>query len=169
MKVNIRLMGMYVHVLDIPMAMNVAVDHRAGAMHGCESLGDPLCGTTQVQHSEQDQHEADGEFHGEADARRDHQIEENDGCSDQNDRDGVSDAPENPDQSGVVDILLAAYDRADRDYMVGISCVPDAQQEAHADDRQQIDHVDLPGKLTRRVTKTIPFEYRSLRADELFI
>lgn len=126
MKVNIRLMGMYVHVLDITMAMSVAVDHCAGAMHGCESLGDPLCGTAQVQDSEQDQHEADGKLHGEADAGRDHQIEENDGGSDQNDREGVSDAPENSDQSGVADILLAAYDRADRDYMVGISCVPDA-------------------------------------------
>jgi hypothetical protein len=103
-----------------------------------------LRGAGQVQDSQHDQHEADREFHSKADARRDHQIEENDGRAHKNDGDGVSDAPEHPDQPSMPNVLLAAHNRAHRDYMVRIGCMPDAQQEAHPDDRQQIDHVDLP-------------------------
>ena len=145
MKMNIWPMGMYVHVFDIAMTMHVAVNHRSRAMHRRESFSDPLSGAGQVQHSQQNQHEADGKFHGETDARRDYQIEEDDSCADQNDGDGVSDAPENPYQASVPDVLLTANNRAHRDHVVGIGCVPDAEQETHTDDRQRTDHGDLPG------------------------
>ena len=41
-------------------------------------MGDPLRDPGQIQYAEQDQHQAHGQLHGEAEPRRNHNVEEND-------------------------------------------------------------------------------------------
>jgi len=106
-------------------------------------VGDPLGSSAQIEHSQQDQHQPDRQLHGEADARRDHQVKEDDRRPHQDNRDGVAHAPEHSDQPGVPDVPLTAHDRAHRNHVIRIGGVSDSEQKSHTDDSQQVDHVDL--------------------------
>src|SRR6516162_4216122 len=77
-----RLMGvpmiMKVGIVLVDMGM-FADDVR---MRGREFLAEPLGDAGQVENAEKDEHEADGEFHGESDARGNHDIKKDDGGDD---------------------------------------------------------------------------------------
>ncbi len=98
-----------------------------------------LAEAAKVHPAEQDEHEADGELHGEADARRDDQSEDDDAYADSEDGDGVACSPERADPGGTADATFAADDGGDCDDVVGIRCMPHAQNEAQNENRKQID------------------------------
>jgi hypothetical protein len=112
-----------------------------------EPVSDPLCHAGKIQHSQKNQHEADSQFHGEANARRNRQVEQNNRRADQQDRNGVANAPEDSDQAGVPDAALAAHNGGHRDDVVRIGGVADAEQKSHANHCKQIHHA--PSKPNR--------------------
>ena len=57
-------------------------------------LAEPLADARKIQQAEQDQHQSNGKFHRQPYARRNNQIEQNDACAHQNNRDRVAQPPE---------------------------------------------------------------------------
>jgi len=68
-------------------------------LFGLPHAGDLIAEDAEVEGAEEYEHEADGELHGEAEARWDNQGEEDDGRADCEDGDGVACAPERADES----------------------------------------------------------------------
>src|SRR5579883_833292 len=138
-KMSIGLVGMGVHVRFAPVVMHVRV-HNARAVLRRETLGDPACGASEVEYSEQDQHQPDRQFHPQRDARRDRKIEDDDPGPDQHDRDRVSQSPEHADHPGMAHALLAGDDRRYCNDVVGVGGVAYAQQKTDSDDGEDVDH-----------------------------
>ena len=97
-------------------------------------------GSGQIQHSKQDQHQADRKFHGKAYARRYRHSEQDYACAYGNDSDGVAATPENADERGLQDGALAADDGGHRDYMIGIGGVAHAKQEPDSQNCETAGH-----------------------------
>ena len=96
--------------------------------------------TGQVEHSEQDEHQRDGEFEGESEARRNYYAEEDDGGADNENGEGVSDSPEDADPASAGDGTLPADNGGDGDDMVGIGGVTHAEKESDAKDEEGAGH-----------------------------
>ena len=112
-----------------------------------EPVGDPLRDSSQVENSEKYEHQAHGQFHGEANAGRDHQVEENDRRADEQNGDRVAKAPEYSNQARMPDTSLPAYYRSHGNDVVRIRRVANSQQKTHANYCQQVDHriyLELP-------------------------
>ena len=92
----------------------------------------------QRQQAEQDEHDPDGELHGEAHARRNHHAEQDDRAADDQDRERMPDAPGAADQRRAAQRALTADDRGDGDHVVGIGGVAHAEEEAQEEERRQI-------------------------------
>jgi len=88
----------------------------------------------QIEGSEQNEHEADGELHREAEAGRDNEGEEDDSRADGEDCDGVADAPERADDGCASEPLFAGDDGGDGDDVVGVGGVAHAEEEAERED-----------------------------------
>src|ERR1700730_7607255 len=88
-------------------------------------------GAGEIQHAQQNEHQADGKFHGQADARGDHQIKKNDSGAHQNNGDGVAEAPERADQAGVRERAFAADNGGHRDHVIRIGSVAHAQEKSN--------------------------------------
>ena len=84
----------------------------------------------QGENAEQDQHDADREFHRQTEPRRNDDPEHDDRCTDRHDRDGVSYAPGGADQRRARHAALAADDRRDGDDVVGVGRMPHPEEEA---------------------------------------
>lgn len=109
-------------------------------VRGREGFRHPTHDAGKIQNAEEDEHQADGELHGEADARRDDDAEENDGGADGENGKCVAESPKNPDEGRVADAPLAADDGGDGDDVVGIGSVAHAQEETENHDRDESDH-----------------------------
>src|ERR1700730_4943108 len=103
-------------------------------------LSEPLHGAGKVQYSEQDQHYADGEFHGQAYANRDGHSEQDYRCSYDDDGYGVAAAPQNAYERRFWNGALAADDSGDRDLVIGIGGVAHAKQEADGQNGEAASH-----------------------------
>jgi hypothetical protein len=90
--------------------------------------------------AQQDQHEGHRELHGEPDPRRDDHLEEDDGPARDQDRDGVADPPQHPEQGRGPETALAADDGAHRDHVVRIGRVADTEEEPQGGDGQEREH-----------------------------
>ena len=137
MCIGIVRVSMHVRFTSVP--VHVRVNH-AGTVLGSETFGDPACETSQIQHAQENEHQSNGQFHCQADAGWNGQIEYDDSGAHQHDRDGVPEAPQDADDPRVPDTLLPAHDGRDRNDVVWIGGVPDAQQKPHANDREEINH-----------------------------
>ena len=122
--------------MGMPMQMDVGivfVKMRVVAsyfgMRWRKFLCEPVHGSGQIQYTKQDEHQADGKFHGQAYANRDGHSEQDYGYTYGDDGDGVAAAPENADESRLGNGALAADDSGDCDDVVGIGCVAHAKQE----------------------------------------
>ena len=109
-------------------------------VRGREGFRQPAHDAGKIQNSEEDEHQADGELHGEADASGNDDAEEDDGGADGENRERVAESPENADEGGVADAALAADDGGDGDDVVGIGGVTHAEEETENDDRDESDH-----------------------------
>jgi hypothetical protein len=143
MHVDLRTVAMNVlvdeAVVYVPMRVHdiiVAVVRRVAV---CDALRDAC----KVEDAEQDEHQADGQFHGETDARWNDHIEENDGSADTEDGDGVADAPEDANDSGLPDAALTTHDRGDSDDVVGIRGVTNTKNKSQTDCCREIHHAVL--------------------------
>src|SRR5439155_11690793 len=85
------------------------------------------------------------ELHRQADPRGDHDPEEDDRAADEDDGQGVTDAPQGADEGGAPDLALAAHDRGDGDHVVGIGGVPHPEEEAQEDHREERGHPPYGG------------------------
>ena len=111
----------------------VAGDFRVG---GREFFAEVFGDAGEIQDAEEDQHQADGKFHRQADAGGDGEAEEDDGGADDENRQCVADAPEDADPAGFQDGAFAADDGGDGDDVVGIGGVAHAEDEADAENGQ---------------------------------
>src|SRR5207302_2969096 len=98
----------------MPMKMQVVVvlvevgmRSDQGRMAGRKFFAEPFHGAGEVEKGEQDEHEANREFHREARARWNSHGEENDGAADGGDGQRVAAAPEYDDETGVGNGTLA--------------------------------------------------------------
>src|SRR5438270_14005031 len=92
----------------MPMKMQVVVvlvevgmRSDQGRMAGRKFFAEPFHGAGEVEKAEQDEHEANREFHREARARRNSHAEENDGAADEGDGQRVGAGPENAAVTGL--------------------------------------------------------------------
>ena len=92
----------------------------------------------QGENAEQDQHDADGEFHRQTEPWRDHDPEHDDRRADRHDRQGVPDAPGGADQRRARHAALATDDRRNGDHMVGVGRMPHPEEEAEQQEGQDV-------------------------------
>ncbi len=89
-QVNFRSMRMHVLVALRAMLMRMGMHNLGVRMPGGESVGDPLRDPGKVQHAQQNEHEADRQFHREPDFYRDRQVENDDARSHYENRQSVT-------------------------------------------------------------------------------
>src|SRR4051794_28241500 len=97
----------------------------------------------QIEDAEQDEHQADGQLHGEADARRNDEVEENDGSADTENRDGVADAPQHADRCRLTDAALTADNRRNSDDVIWVRGMAHPENKSQTDYCQQVHHAAL--------------------------
>src|SRR5882672_1023222 len=102
--------------------------------------GDPVHHAGKSQDAEQNQHQPDGEFHREAETRRDHDAEEDNERTHDKNGDGMAEAPEDSNQRGAANRTLAADDGGDGNDMVGVGGVTHAKKESQRDNGEEGDH-----------------------------
>ena len=129
-------MRMAVNVVPVSMGMRVMSELR-----GREEFRNPAHDPREIQNSEKNQHKANRELHGETDWRWNYQAEQNDCGADDENRDGVTEPPEDANQSCLVNAALAADDRGDRDDVVRIGSVAHAEEETESNDGEESDHL----------------------------
>jgi len=122
---------MHVKVQSPFMLMEVSMFAGDMGMRRREFFAEPLRDAGEVQHAEKNQHQAYGEFHGEADARRNDEAEENDAGADHGDRKSVAAAPKNADEAGFRDGAFVADDGRDGDDVIGISGVTHPKEKTN--------------------------------------
>jgi hypothetical protein len=126
-------------VVCVPMRMHdviMAVGRRVAV---CDALHDAC----KVEDAEQDEHQTDGQFHGETDARWNDHIEKNNGSADTEDGDRMADAPEDANDSRLPNAALATHDRGNSDDVVGIRGVTHAKNKSQTDCCREIHHAAL--------------------------
>ena len=126
-------MGVY----EIPVGMSMGVLMLVG---GREGIRNPAHHAAEVHQPQNDQHEPHGQFHCEAEARGDDYAEKNDGGADEQNGDGMTDAPEDAYERGVADIALAADDGGYRDHVIGIGGVAHAKKKSQRNDGEKGNH-----------------------------
>ena len=143
MHVDLRAVTVDVFVNDALVLMKMRVHNSVVIVVWSIAMGNSLRNTGQIEDAEQDEHQADGQLHGETDARRNDDVEENDGRAHAEDGDGVADAPERSDHTCLADAPLAADDGGNGDDVVRVCGM------AHAKDKSQTDHCQYIYHATR--------------------
>src|SRR5580704_13231231 len=137
-------MGVVVNevVMSVGVRMRVSMRVR-GISGGRKRLGDPARESREIQEAEKDQHQADGQLHGEAEPGRNDHSKKNNCRADQKNREGMSEAPQHADQSSVSYAALPAHDGGDGDHVVGVGGVTHTEKKSQGDDGEQSDHLQL--------------------------
>lgn len=117
-------MWMTVDEVSMPVWMRVA-----SRVKWRDCFRDPAHQTGEIEYTKKYQHQAHRQFHRKPNSWRDNQAEQNDGRADQQNRDGVAEAPEAPNECRMPDAALAAYDGRNGNNVVGIGGV------AHPDEK----------------------------------
>jgi hypothetical protein len=166
-------MRMAVKVVPVSMGMRVMSELR-----GREDFRNPAHDAREIQNSEKNQHKANRELHGETDSRWNYDAEQNDCGADHQNRYGVTEPPENTDQSSLANATLAADDRRDRDDVVRIGSVAHAEEEAESNDGEESDHLFLdrgaagtcrsqPLIIFRTIAALVPFHHLAVLGTTL--
>ena len=111
--------------------IGIHADPRVSALEPCS---EPLQNSRKAQCAKQDQHQADPKFHSQTKARRDTDLEKDDGCADGKNRQRVPQTPKDPDECGLADVLFLADDGCYGDDMVGVGGMPHSKNEPYHDD-----------------------------------
>src|SRR5207248_275210 len=106
----------------IPVAMNVRVHHFVARLgSSAEGLVKPARETSQIQQSQRNQHQSDGEFQRQAQPRRNDNAENDNGPAYYQHRERVPYAPGDANQRRMTNAALAANNGGHSDHMVRIS------------------------------------------------
>jgi hypothetical protein len=124
----------------ISMAMWVRMSEPRYSAGRRERVGNPLEHAGQVKDAQKNQHQADGKFHRETDARWNDPAEQNNSAAHQQDRKRVAHAPNGANQRGVADLSVSRDDGCNGDDVVRVGGVPHSEEEAERDDGEQTDH-----------------------------
>ena len=116
-----------VHVVAVTVRMRMLMDSASTQMARTKVAQH----SRQVHDAQQDQHQPDGEFHRQSDARGNHPTEEDDAAAYNQNREGVAQTPRGADRRGAGRCLLARDDCRHRDDVIGIGCV------AHSEEKSQ--------------------------------
>ncbi len=98
----------------------------------------------QVKYAKQDQHQGYRKLHSKAKPRGNHQSEENDRSAYQQNRERVTNSPENPNERRSIKIPLASDDGCDGDDVIRIGRMPSPQEESQRQNSEKIDHTVKP-------------------------
>jgi hypothetical protein len=136
---DVRMLVSGAGVVDVRMAVDdpgiaavrVVGDHVSGR-HGREASHR----VAQPQHPQQDQHAGHDQLEAAAHRRRDRELEPDDERADDRQGRHVARAPEDADHRAVDEAALARQDRRDRDEVVGVRRVLQAEDEAEEDRRE---------------------------------
>lgn len=128
-------MGMAVDIVAVGVDMRVVRRCRWR-----ESLRKPAEHAREVQKAEENEHQADGKFHGKADSFRDNPSEKHDRGTNKEDRDRVTEPPERSDRGRGLDAALAADDRGHGDDVICIGGMTHAQKETEDNDGNERQH-----------------------------
>lgn len=109
-------------------------------MGGGEFFTQPFGDAGEIQNAEENEHQPHGKFHGQADTRRDDDVEENDGGADKDDGDGVAESPKSADEGGFRKRAFAADDSGNGDDVIGIGGMAHAEEEADGENGESADH-----------------------------
>src|ERR1700733_7150321 len=121
----------------IAMTMWVGMNFPRHSATGRKRSGDPLEHASQIEHAEENQHQAYGKLHRESDTRGNHPAEQKDSASDQQDREGVAHSPKRANQRGMADLSISGNDGCDGNHMVRIGRVPHPEKESQRDNGEQ--------------------------------
>ncbi len=137
-------MNLYVLRLPVGVYMNVRMlvrlRERWLRVGGRKFVADPAHGAGEIQNAQQNQHQRDGKFQGQAEPRRNRKSKEDDGRSDHQNGDGVADSPEDADQPSAGNRLFPADDGGNRDHVIGIGGVAHPKKESDAKNEQDACH-----------------------------
>ena len=95
---------------------------------------------SQVESAKDDQHQRNAKFQAESKSLRDNESEHNDRAADHKECNAVSNAPKHPDDCGVSNIALAAYNCRYGDHVIGIGGVPHSEEESERENGKQCSH-----------------------------
>ena len=98
----------------------------------CNCFRNPAHDSRQIENPQEDQHQANRQFHRETNPGWNHQAKQNDCRTNKENSDGVTQAPEDSNQGGLPNTPLAAHDRGHSDNMVGIGGVAHAEKKAES-------------------------------------
>ncbi len=115
--------GVPVKMQPVAVLVDVGVRSRHARVAGRELFAEPFHRSGEIENAEQNEHQAYGEFHGQARAGRYHYAEEDDGASDNGNGERVTAAPEDADQARFEDGTLAADDGGNGNDVIGIGGV----------------------------------------------
>ncbi len=144
-QVHVDLRAVTVNVLVYGAIVLVTMRVHDGAMAVVRhiSVGDASRYAGQIEDAEQDQHQADRQLHGEADARRNDHVEQNNGGADTEDGDGMADAPKGANDRGLPDAALPADNRGNSDDVIRVRRMAHAENKSQTDCCQQIHHAAI--------------------------
>jgi hypothetical protein len=136
--------GMPVKVHVGVVLVQVGVFSRNARVGGGEFFAEPFHRAGKIEHAEQNQHQADGKFHGQADAHWNYEAKENDAGADGDDGERVAATPENADESGFGNGALAADDGGDGDHVIGVGGMAHAQEKADGQNGESAGQDGIP-------------------------
>jgi hypothetical protein len=98
-------------------------------MCGREFVADPFHRPGQIQHTKQNQHQANGKFHRQAEPRRDRQTKQDDGRADGDNGQGMTATPQDANYSRFGDRSFAADDRGHGNDVIRIGGMPHPEKK----------------------------------------
>ena len=138
-------MAVVLGTVAVVMAVNevsMSVEMRVlSLLQGRSRLRYPAHNSREIQSSQQNQHQAHGKFHREANSCRDHKPEQDDCGTNSENRNRVTEAPERANQRRLADASLTAHNRRYGDDMVRISRVAHAEKKTKRKDGKKGDHL----------------------------
>ena len=138
-------MTMVLGTVAVVMAVNevsMSVEMRVlSLLQGRNRFRYPAHDPREIQSAQQNQHQAHGKFHREANSCRDYEPEQDDCRTNDENRDRVTQAPERANQRRLADASLTAHNRRYRDDMVRISRVAHAEKKTKRKDGKKGDHL----------------------------
>ena len=141
-------MAVFLRTVTVVLAVNevsMSVEMRVlSLLQGRNRLCYPAHDPREIQSSQENQHQAHGKFHREANSCRDHKPEQDDCRTNSENRDRVTQAPERANQRRLADASLTAHNGRYGDDMVRISRVAHAEKKTKRKDGEKRDHLFRP-------------------------
>jgi hypothetical protein len=130
-------MRMDMSVDEAAMGMRVSMNDFRFTVFGS---GDGTKETGDVHQSEDDEHNGNRQLHAQAEANWNDEVKENDSRADDENRGGMADAPECPDERGSRTAAMICDDGGDGNDVIGVGGVAHAEKKSQGEDGEKADH-----------------------------